>query len=518
ATIRTSPARALCATTGTSPSAPNRTASIQSAAGAGDEGGGGGGSGTERKIPAPRCIVKIPPRRIFCALMRRAAGLLALGLVLAFLHRATAGAPLEARATLALGVLLVAGWAAGAGAARAGVPGVSASVAVGFALGPAWLGLVRREEIDALRWLGDAALAVLGLAAGAALARETRRADRVALARFAAGAAALPFAAVAAVTLALGRWLPVTVHQPPGDTLLVALTLGAAAAVSSPAVTIAVRDALGAHGPTARTLLGVTVVKDAALVAVLPGLLLLARPLASPGALSARAAGQALVGVALALAAGAAVGMLAGLGAARLRRDGALVVAAAAGAIAGLARLGPPLKPVLGALVAGWAAARFVPGAGERLRAALRGAGPPASIAAFALVGATVHGGALARLWPWALLLAAVRAVALRYGTRWAGRDARVSGDLARDAWLGLISQAGLALGLAALARRAFPEWGVSLAALIVVQIAIHAAAGPVGLRAALVRAGEVREPREDRTDADTPVGNGPAVAARRGL
>src|SRR5581483_6117569 len=283
-----------------------------------------------------------------------------------------------------------------------------------------------RDEIDALRWLGDAALAVLGLAAGAALARETRRADRVALARFAAGAAALP---LAAVTLALGRWLPVTVHQPPGDTLLVALTLGAAAAVSSPAVTIAVRDALGAHGPTARTLLGVTVVKDAALVAVLPGLLLLARPLASPGALSARAAGQALVGVALALAAGAAVGMLAGLGAARLRRDGALVVAAAAGAIAGLARLGPPLEPVLGALVAGWA------GAGERLRAALRGAGPPASIAAFALVGATVHGGALARLWPWALLLAAVRAVALRYGTRWAGRDARVSGDLARDAW-----------------------------------------------------------------------------------
>jgi hypothetical protein len=93
-----------------------------------------------------------------------------------------------------------------------------------------------------------------------------------------------------------------------------------------------------------------------------------------------------------------------------------------------------------------------------------------------------------------------------------------VSGDLARDAWLGLISQAGLALGLAAVARRAFPEWGVSLAALIVAQIAIHAAVGPVCLRAALVRAGEAREPREDRTDAETPVGNGPVVVARRGL
>jgi Kef-type K+ transport system membrane component KefB len=450
--------------------------------------------------------------------MRRAASLLALGSVLALLHRATAGAPLEARATLALGVLLLAGWAAGAGAARAGIPGVSAYVVAGFALGPAWLGLVRRDELDALRWLGDAALAVLGLAAGAALSRETLRRERVALARLAAGAAAAPFAAVAAASLALGRWLPVTVHQPAGDIVLVALTLGAAAAVSSPAVTIAVRDALGAHGPTARTVLGVAVVKDTALVAALPLVLLLGRPLASPGALSARVAGQALAGFALALAAGTAAGLLAGLGAARRRRDGALAVAAAAFALAGLARLGPPLEPVLAALAAGWAAANLVGGAGDHLRAALRDLGPPASIAAFALAGATVHGSALARLWPWAVLLAAVRAAALRYGTRWAGRDPRVSGDLARDAWLGLISQAGLALGLAAVARRAFPEWGVSLAALIVAQIAIHAAAGPVCLRAALVRAGEAREPREDRTDAETPVGNGPVVAARRGL
>jgi hypothetical protein len=450
--------------------------------------------------------------------MRRAASLLALGLVLALLHRATAGAPLEARATLALGVLLLAASAAGASAARAGIPGVSASVVVGFALGPAWLGLVRRDELEALRWLGDAALAVLGLAAGAALPHATLRSERVALARLAAGAAAAPFAAVAVVTLALGRWLPVTVHQPAGDTLLVALTLGAAAAVSSPAITIAVRDALGAHGPAARTLLGVSAVKDAALVAMLPLILLLGRPLASPGALSARVAGQALAGFALALAAGAAAGMLAGLGAARLRRDGVLVVAAAAFAIAALGRLGPPLEPVLAALVAGWTAANLVPGAGDHLHAALRGAGPAASLVGFALAGAAVHGSALAQLWPWAVLLAAVRAGALRSGTRWAGRDPRVSGDLARDAWLGLISQAGLALGLAAVARRAFPEWGVSLAALIVAQIAIHAAVGPVCLRAALVRAGEAREPREDRTDAETPVGNGPVVVARRGL
>jgi hypothetical protein len=123
--------------------------------------------------------------------------------------------------------------------------------------------------------------------------------------------------------------------------------------------------------------------------------------------------------------------------------------------------------------------------------------------------------GVLADLWPWILLLVGLRLVSLRYGLRWAGRHPSVTPAMARDGWLGLISQAGMALGLAQLARRAFPEWGVSLETLIVAMIGVHEVTGPICFRMALVRAGEVTE---ERRDAETPVDGGPVVAARDGL
>src|SRR2546425_6056617 len=49
-------------------------------------------------------------------------------------------------------------------------------------------------------------------------------------------------------------------------------------------------------------------------------------------------------------------------------------------------------------------------------------------------------------------------------------------------------------LALAQLARRAFPEWGVSLETLIVAMIGVHEIAGPICFRQALVRAGEAKQ------------------------
>src|SRR5256886_15153215 len=73
---------------------------------------------------------------------------------------------------------------------------------------------------------------------------------------------------------------------------------------------------------------------------------------------------------------------------------------------------------------------------------------------------------ALASLWPWVLLVAGLRVVAMRYGVVWAGQDPGVRPVLARDGWLGLISQGGVAVGLAAVARRGVPAGGGSLRSL----------------------------------------------------
>src|SRR6266566_1548335 len=111
--------------------------------------------------------------------MRWVASLFALGLMMALFHRVTAGAPLEARATLALGFLLLVAYVGG--------------------------------EI----------------------------ARRVRLPRLTSGAIVFPLIAVSLVVLSVSPWFPLTRHQPLGDALVVALVLGTLAAASSPAVTMA---------------------------------------------------------------------------------------------------------------------------------------------------------------------------------------------------------------------------------------------------------------------------------------
>src|SRR5438270_13560107 len=97
--------------------------------------------------------------------MRAIASLFALGLMMALFHRVTAGAALEARATLALGFLLLAALVGGDLARGARLPRITAYVLVGLAAGP-WLGPGRRGGVDAVRFLRTVAPGVVARAAG----------------------------------------------------------------------------------------------------------------------------------------------------------------------------------------------------------------------------------------------------------------------------------------------------------------------------------------------------------------
>ncbi len=446
--------------------------------------------------------------------MRSIATLFVLGLMMAVVHRVTAGGPLEARATLALGFLLLAAIVGGELARRARLPRLTGYLLIGFAVGPAWLGLVRREEVDALRFIGDCAVALIGLAAGSELTLDALRQGRVALARLATGAIAFPFLAVSLVLLSVAPWFPVTRHQPMGDAVVVALVLGTIAAAASPALTVAMMTELDARGPVARALLGTSVVQDLAVVILFALVLAVGHTLTSAGALNVAVAGTVILQLVGSIALGTLLGFALGRYLRLLPRHTVLLLGATA-FVAAVVAWFTRLEALMLALAAGFYLQNFAPVEGERLRRELKRASLPVFVAFFALTGAGLRLGPLADLWPWILLLVALRLVALRYGLLWAGRHPSVTPVLARHGWLGLISQAGMALALAQHARRAFPEWGVSLEALIVAMIGVHEVVGPICFRTALVRAGEVTE---ENRDAEAPVGDGPVVARHGGL
>jgi hypothetical protein len=54
-----------------------------------------------------------------------------------------------------------------------------------------------------------------------------------------------------------------------------------------------------------------------------------------------------------------------------------------------------------------------------------------------------------------------------------------------------------LAITLAAMLRRAFPEWNVSLEALVVAMVGVHQLLGPVCFQWALQRTGEITQAEE---------------------
>jgi Kef-type K+ transport system membrane component KefB len=114
----------------------------------------------------------------------------------------------------------------------------------------------------------------------------------------------------------------------------------------------------------------------------------------------------------------------------------------------------------------------------------------------FATAGADLDVPLLRELWPVALLLAGSRAAVTWVGTRLSGRLANDSPLLRRWGWSGLVSQAGLALGLSVLVAREFPSVGTGFRALAVATVAINEMIGPVLFKLALDRAGETSRVR----------------------
>jgi trehalose 6-phosphate synthase len=69
-------------------------------------------------------------------------------------------------------------------------------------------------------------------------------------------------------------------------------------------------------------------------------------------------------------------------------------------------------------------------------------------------------------------------------------RKSAIDDDTRKYMWTGLISQAGITLGFAAVVAREFGEWGMNLQVLVVGLIAIHELLGPLLFRRGLLRAG----------------------------
>jgi hypothetical protein len=140
---------------------------------------------------------------------------------------------------------------------------------------------------------------------------------------------------------------------------------------------------------------------------------------------------------------------------------------------------------------------------GETFVTSIESMGEVVYVVFFGVAGAHLNLPVLRVLWPVALLFMGARAVTSWVAGHAASHFAEDPPALRRWGWAGMLSQAGLALGIANNVQAEFPVFGAGLGALAVATVAMNEMVGPVVFKAALDRCGETASAVEE----DEPAG-----------
>jgi hypothetical protein len=271
---------------------------------------------------------------------------------------------------------------------------------------------------------------------------------------------------------------------------------------------IAVLREMDARGPFCSLMMSVTVVKDVLVLLLFSVNVEVVQAVESAAAgfsglpmLAARCVATPALKLALSVLLGACGGVLLGalLLQPRVGERGALpaaVLLLAAGLFLGARAL--PAEPLLVCVTAGALAANRREERGERQREELHSLlgqhMPWVNLTFFTLAGAALAVDALAATAPVAAVIHAVRLLSLVAAT---SADAfGMPRELRRVAWMAMVTQAGVALGLARTVLARFPLWGGDFYALMVATIVLNQAVGPPLFRAAIVAVGEHHKQR----------------------
>lgn len=459
--------------------------------------------------------------------------LLLVGLMVMVNGFAVRGGRLDPTALLALGFVILASYTFGQLVERIRLPHITGYLIAGVALGPsaaellpeAWRwppfdhGVLNSNVVSQLAPLDTLAVALIAITAGGELKIASLRRGLSGILGVLTGQVVFVVGLSVLFVVAISGGVP-QLAMPGFHSVAtpVAAALGAVvgtiSVATSPAATIAVINDSKASGPFTRNVLATVVLKDVVVVVLFS--------LASTWAVQMAGlsgADEALGPYLLKHIGGALLlGVLVGLGAALyLRYVKAEVLLFLAFLIYTLAYVAAELdvEPVVLFIAAGFAAANFS-SEGDALIETVETLSLPVYVVFFTLAGARLHLAEVAEVAPFALALVAVRALGVYLGVAVGGRATGADPKVQRYGWLGFISQAGVAISLAAIVAERFGQTGQTLSTLIIAAIALNELVGPILLSVGLSLAGEMGRggrpslpaapPEEPEPEASTPL------------
>jgi alpha,alpha-trehalose-phosphate synthase [UDP-forming] len=391
-----------------------------------------------------------------------------------------------------LGFTLIAASVMGDLLRRFRLPRLTGYLLFGLIVGPSVGHVITEDMARQLQPVTGLATTFIALIAGLMINLERLRHQLAAIARMTIVTLGIAIAGLFALAWLSWPWLPVAPDVGGAAKLAMVLLLVLSIVSVSPTMTAAVIAETGARGRLSDLVLIMVILADVIVVVLFSLGMQFAREAAGEGVV---ADVNVLVRLAWeiggAVAFGALVGALFALYLRYVGREETLVLI---GVCVLLSQVGAAqrLEPLLASLAAGLVIENLAVAEGDALRAAIKRSALPILVVFFVAVGSSLQVGALLNLGLAVLVIAIARAVFMRFGVRIGSRGSGIPPDMAGIAWTGLISQAGITLGLTAVVAAEFPDWGGRIQVIIVALIFVHELVGPVLFRNGLHRAGEI--------------------------
>jgi Kef-type K+ transport system membrane component KefB len=391
----------------------------------------------------------------------------------------------------AIGFVVLAAFALAELGGHLGLPKVTGYIVTGVVLGPHALNILSPEVVSDMRMFNDLALGLIATSAGLALdARAIGRRLRALSVTTGIKVALLPFTVGAVFVGVQSTWAPLPLESPEA-TLGMAAIFAAIALGTSPSISLAVLSETGAKGPLSDLTLSTAVIKDVVVVLCLAVATAMALTLLEPGAgLDSTALLSVGEHLAEELVLGAA---LAGLLYLYVRFVGAEMLLFVAAMILVVTNVAEwlDLQPLLTFIMAGFIIRNFTP-YGHHFVHPLEVVALPVFVLFFTNAGAGVDVAATLAVLPFALLLCTMRALTFYVAGRIGAAAGGESPVVQRVAWMAYLPQAGVTLGLVGIASLEVPTLSTEIIELGMAVVAINLLAGPIMLRLALDRAGEL--------------------------
>lgn len=392
---------------------------------------------------------------------------------------------------------------------RLGLPTITGYLFTGVLAGPFILEMLPEGASENLRFIDELSLAVIAFVAGSELyLKELRDRLRSILTTTATIVVASLLLIGTTITL-LTATIPFTADMGLTARIAVAVLGTTILLALSPASTIAVIQEMRARGPFTQTVLSIAVVMDVVIIVLFAIATAFAGTLLTDAELNASFVLLLALDLLLALVLGLATArFLAFVLASRLSRALKIAYVLVTGLVIFMfafwideLKLGIHVEPLLQAMIVGFFMTNFTPHRDE-FAEILHDVGPAVYVAFFTLTGVALKLDTLLATIGVALALFVVRILGISVGAFAGSSLVRDEPRFRRLLGLGLVTQAGIALGLARETAIEFPELGDEFATLVIAVVVLNEIFGPILLKGVLTRAGEAHTPEKHEPDA----------------